>query len=71
VERAMHDALLAAKQTLREYYDKTYWDYRFLYATGMMFALQDKLSAFSDIEYSKCHSEILRTYRSYLRKGFS
>ncbi|KAI2964925.1 hypothetical protein CBS147323_6033 [Aspergillus niger] len=69
-KRAMHDALLAAKQKLREYYDKTYRDHGFLYATGTMLAPQYKLSAFGDTEYSKCHSETLRTYRSYLRKGF-
>ncbi|KAL3258479.1 hypothetical protein ABHI18_006016 [Aspergillus niger] len=69
-KRAIHDALLAAKQKLREYYDKTYRDHGFLYATGTMLAPQYKLSAFGDTEYSKCHSETLRTYRSYLRKGF-
>jgi hypothetical protein len=35
-KRAMYDALLAAKQKLRDYYDKTYCDYGFLYATGTM-----------------------------------
>jgi hypothetical protein len=66
----MYDALLAAKQKLRDYYDKTYRDYGFLYATGTMLTPQYKLSAFSDIEYSKCHSETLRHYHDYLRKGF-
>jgi hypothetical protein len=69
-KRAMYDALLAAKQKLRDYYDKTYRDYGFLYATGTMLTPQYKLSAFSDIEYSKCHSETLRHYHDYLRKGF-
>ncbi|KAF4219054.1 hypothetical protein CNMCM5878_003909 [Aspergillus fumigatiaffinis] len=69
-KRAMYDALLAAKQKLRDYYDKTYRDHGFLYATGTMLAPQYKLSAFSDTEYSKCHRETSRHYRDYLRKGF-
>lgn len=69
-KRAMYDALLAAKQKLRDYYDKTYRDHGFLYATGTMLAPQYKLSAFGDTEYSKCHSETSRHYQGYLRKGF-
>jgi hypothetical protein len=69
-KRAMYDALLAAKQKLRDYYDKTYCDHGFLYATGTMLAPQYKLSTFSDTEYSKCHSKTSRHYHNYLRKGF-
>jgi hypothetical protein len=69
-KRAMYDALLAAKQKLKDYYDKTYRDHGFLYATGTMLAPQYKLSALSDTEFSKCHSETSRHYRDYLRKGF-
>jgi hypothetical protein len=69
-KRAMYNALLMVKQKLRDYYDKTYCDHRFLYTTGTMLAPQYKLSAFSDTEYSKCHSKTLRHYHDYLRKGF-
>lgn len=69
-KRAMHDALLAAKQKLREYYDKTDRDHGFLYATGTMLAPQYKLWAFGDTECSQCHSETSRSYPGPLRRGF-
>lgn len=33
-KRVIYDALLAGKQKLKDYYDKTYRNHAFLYATG-------------------------------------
>jgi hypothetical protein len=70
-KRAMYDALLAAKQKLKEYYKKTYRDHGFLYGTGTLLAPQYKLCAFDDAEYSKCQSETSKRYCDYLRNCFA
>jgi hypothetical protein len=70
-KRAMYDALLAAKQKLKEYYEKTYRDHGFLYGTGTLLAPQYKLCAFDDTEYSKCQSETSKRYCDYLRNCFA
>ncbi|KAI2913801.1 hypothetical protein CBS147320_10459 [Aspergillus niger] len=70
-KRAMYNALLAAKQKLKEYYEKTYRDHGFLYGTGTLLAPQYKLCAFDDTEYSKCQSETSKRYCDYLRNCFA
>jgi hypothetical protein len=37
-KKDMYGALLAARQKLREYYEKTYRDHGFLYGTGALLA---------------------------------
>jgi hypothetical protein len=69
-KRGMYDALLAARQKLKECYEKTYRDHGFLYGTGTLLAPQYKLCAFDDTEYSKCQSETSTRYCDYLRKCF-
>lgn len=66
----MYEALLAAKQKLKEYYEKTYRDHEFLYGTWTLLAPQYKLCAFDDTEYSLCHSETSKRYCEYLRISF-
>jgi hypothetical protein len=70
-KRGMYDALLAARQKLKEYYEKTYRDHGFLYGTGTLLAPQYKLCAFDDTEYSKCQSETSTRYCDYLRNCFA
>jgi hypothetical protein len=66
-KRNIYKALLAAKQKLRDYYEKTYRDHRYLYRTGALLAPQYKLYGFDDTEYSKCHIETSKRYYKYLR----
>jgi hypothetical protein len=56
---------------LREYYEKTYRDYGFLYNTGMLLAPQYKLSVFDNREYSTCHEDTSKRYYEYLRAFFT
>jgi hypothetical protein len=70
-KRDMFEALLVAKQKLKEYYEKTYRDHGFLYGTGTLLAPQYKLCAFDDSEYSQCHGETSKRYCEYLRTCFS
>jgi len=69
-KRNMYEALIAARQKLRDYYEKTYRDHGFLYGTGTLLAPQYKLCAFDDTEYSKCHNETSKRYCEYLRASF-
>jgi hypothetical protein len=70
-KKDMHTALLAARQKLKEYYEKTYRDHGFLYGTGTLLAPQYKLSAFDDREYSTCHEDTSKRYCEYLRTCFT
>jgi hypothetical protein len=70
-KKDMYTALLAARQKLKEYYKKTYRDHGFLYSTGTLLALQYKLSAFDDREYSTCHKDTSKRYCEYLRTCFT
>ncbi|KZN87744.1 Zinc finger BED domain-containing protein DAYSLEEPER [Penicillium chrysogenum] len=70
-KKDMYTALLAARQKLKEYYEKTYRDHGFLYGTGTLLAPQYKLSAFDDREYSTCHEDTSKRYCEYLRTCFT
>ncbi|KAJ5244978.1 hypothetical protein N7489_005074, partial [Penicillium chrysogenum] len=54
-KKDMYTALLAARQKLKEYYEKTYRDHGFLYGTG----------------YSTCHEETSKRYCECLRTCFT
>ncbi|KAJ5743328.1 hypothetical protein N7533_010430, partial [Penicillium manginii] len=60
-----------AKQKLKDYYEKTYRDHRFLYGTAALLAPQYKLYTFNDTEYSQCISETSKRYCKYLRSSFA
>jgi hypothetical protein len=68
---AMYDALLAAKQKLKEYYEQTYRNHGFLYSTGTLLAPQYKLCTFDNMEYSKYQSKTSKCYCDYLRNCFA
>ncbi|KAJ5292123.1 hypothetical protein N7478_001374 [Penicillium angulare] len=70
-KKDMYGALLAARQKLKEYYEKTYRAHGFLYGTGTSLAPQYKLSAFDDREYSTCHENTSKRYCEYLRACFT
>jgi len=69
-KQSMHDALLAAKQKLADYYNKTYRDHGFLYAIGTILAPQYKLSVFAEDEWSDGQNECQENYREHLKKCF-
>ena len=54
----MFDVLIAAKQKLRDYYEKTYRDHGYLYGTETVLAPQYKLCAFQGTEYQSVTSKL-------------
>ncbi|KAJ5956835.1 hypothetical protein N7501_011114 [Penicillium viridicatum] len=71
VYRKLLDALLIARQKLKEYYEKTYRDHSFLYSTRTLLTPQYKLSAFDDREYSTYYKDTSKRYYEYLRVSFT
>jgi hypothetical protein len=70
-KKDIYSAMLMAKQKLKDYYEKTYRDHRFLYGTAALLAPQYKLYTFNDTEYSQCISETSKRYCKYLRSSFA